>query len=87
MFIFQHISSVVANLNIPAGYQQLVLAKGQSDLKLLQQFEELRQVALGETFGLKQKLLHHRALNNSFRVLPNTTALYRQFLHRDTDNT
>lgn len=53
MLISQNISSVVANLNIPAGYQQLVLAEGQRDLKLLQQFEELRQVALGETFGLK----------------------------------
>lgn len=45
--------------NVPAGHQQLVLAEGQRDLKLLQQLEELRQVALGETLGLRQRLFHH----------------------------
>lgn len=50
---------VSASGTVPAGYEQLVVAEGQSDLKLLQQLEELRQVALGETFSLKQKLFHH----------------------------
>lgn len=67
--------SVAGNINILAGYQQLVFSERQRDLELLQQFEELRQVALWETFGLIQKLFHQRALNNSFRMFPEATAL------------
>lgn len=42
----------------PAGNQELIITKGQSDLELLQQLKELRQVAVGERFGLGQVLFH-----------------------------
>lgn len=75
------------NLNILAGHKQLVLSERQSDLELLQQFEELRQVALWETFGLKQELFHHGALDDSFGMLPGApTALQRQLLHRHREH-
>jgi len=64
-----------ATLNVPAGHQQLVLAEGKSNLKLLQKFEELHQVALWEAIGFKHKLFHGGALNNSFGLLPDATAL------------
>lgn len=67
----------------PAGHQQLVLAEGKSDLKPLQQCEELRHVALGETFCLVQELLHQRALDDAFGRLPEPAALQGQFLHTE----
>lgn len=42
----------------PAGNQELIITEGQSDLELLQQLKELRQVAVGERFGLGQVLFH-----------------------------
>lgn len=70
----------------PAGHQQLVLAEGKSDLKLLQQFEELRHVALGEAFGLRQELLHQRALDDAFGGLPEPAALQGQLLQENTSD-
>lgn len=70
-----------ASLIPPAGHQQLVLAEGKSDLELLQQLEELRHVTRGETFGVRQELLHQRALDDAFGRLPKAAALQGQFLH------
>lgn len=69
----------------PAGYQELIVTEGQSDLELLQQLEELRHVAVGERFGLGQVLFHLRTLNNAFGRLVQAAALQRQLLHRGTD--
>lgn len=72
-----------ATVSPPAGHQQLVLGEGKGDLKLLQQLEELRHVALGETFSLRQELFHQRALDEAFGRLPEPAALQGQFLQRE----
>lgn len=58
----------------------MILAEGQSDLKLLQQLEELRQVAPGETLGLGQELFDLRTLYDSFGGLKEAAALQGQLL-------